>query len=99
MWRVTCVEDLRLEALKRVPKMFYDYVDSGSWTEGTYRSNDRWGCLRDFFCAPSSSLLLSSLTLELPASIKLFLVAHVLGCFVLRLDNPFVYTDVLVTSY
>jgi L-lactate dehydrogenase (cytochrome) len=37
---ITCVEDLRLLAEKRVPRMFYDYADSGSWTEGTYRSNE-----------------------------------------------------------
>ena len=36
---VTCIEDLRLLAKRRVPRMFYDYVDSGSWTEGTYRAN------------------------------------------------------------
>ena len=34
-----CVEDLRLRAKRRVPKMFYDYADSGAWTEGTYRAN------------------------------------------------------------
>ena len=33
------IEDLRLLAKRRVPKMFYDYADSGSWTEGTYRAN------------------------------------------------------------
>jgi len=38
---VTCVEDLRLLAEKRVPRMFYDYADSGSWTETTYRANER----------------------------------------------------------
>ena len=27
-------------AERRVPRMFYDYADSGSWTEGTYRSNE-----------------------------------------------------------
>jgi L-lactate dehydrogenase (cytochrome) len=37
---ITCVEDLRLLAEKRVPRMFYDYADSGSWTESTYRSNE-----------------------------------------------------------
>ncbi|TXC67980.1 alpha-hydroxy-acid oxidizing protein [Sphingomonas ginsenosidivorax] len=37
---VTCVEDLRLLARKRVPRMFYDYADSGSWTETTYRANE-----------------------------------------------------------
>jgi len=35
----TCIEDLRQMARRRVPRMFYDYVDSGSWTESTYRSN------------------------------------------------------------
>jgi len=37
---ITCVEDLRRLAEKRVPRMFYDYADSGSWTEGTYRANE-----------------------------------------------------------
>ena len=37
---ITCVEDLRLLAEKRVPRMFYDYADSGSWTEATYRANE-----------------------------------------------------------
>ncbi|WP_305072042.1 alpha-hydroxy acid oxidase [Paralcaligenes sp. KSB-10] len=36
---ITCIEDLRKLAKKRVPKMFYDYVDSGAWTETTYRAN------------------------------------------------------------
>ena len=36
---VTNIEDLRALAEKRVPRMFYDYVDSGSWTESTYRAN------------------------------------------------------------
>ncbi|MFM0417982.1 alpha-hydroxy acid oxidase [Paraburkholderia aromaticivorans] len=38
---ITCVEDLRLMAKKRVPKAFYDYVDSGSYSESTYRENSR----------------------------------------------------------
>ncbi|MBI5923494.1 MAG: alpha-hydroxy-acid oxidizing protein [Betaproteobacteria bacterium] len=37
---ITCIEDLRRLARRRVPRMLYDYVDSGSWTEGTYRSNE-----------------------------------------------------------
>jgi L-lactate dehydrogenase (cytochrome) len=37
---ITCVEDLRVLAKRRVPRMFYDYADSGSWTEGTYRANE-----------------------------------------------------------
>ena len=36
---ITNIEDLRVLAEKRVPRMFYDYADSGSWTEGTYRAN------------------------------------------------------------
>ncbi len=38
---ITCIEDFRVLAKKRVPRMFYDYVDAGSWTEGTYRANER----------------------------------------------------------
>ena len=37
---ITNVEDLRVLAQKRVPRMFYDYADSGSWTEGSYRANE-----------------------------------------------------------
>ena len=37
---ITTVEDLRVLAEKRVPRMFYDYADSGSWTESTYRANE-----------------------------------------------------------
>ncbi len=34
------IEDLRILAQRRVPRMFYDYADSGAWTEGTYRANE-----------------------------------------------------------
>ncbi len=37
---ITNIEDLRVLAKRRVPRMFYDYADSGSWTESTYRSNE-----------------------------------------------------------
>jgi L-lactate dehydrogenase (cytochrome) len=37
--KVTCIEDLRAMHEKRAPRMFYDYCDSGSWTESTYRAN------------------------------------------------------------
>src|SRR5258706_6636640 len=37
---ITCVEDLRRLAARRVPRMFYDYADAGSWTECTYRANE-----------------------------------------------------------
>ncbi|AZG11085.1 alpha-hydroxy-acid oxidizing protein [Pigmentiphaga sp. H8] len=36
---ITCIEDLRQLARKRVPRAFYDYADSGSYTECTYRAN------------------------------------------------------------
>ncbi len=36
---ITNIEDLRVLAQKRVPRMFYDYADCGSWTESTYRAN------------------------------------------------------------
>lgn len=34
------IEDLKRRARRRVPRMFYDYADSGSWTEQTYRENE-----------------------------------------------------------
>ncbi|MEO6031650.1 MAG: alpha-hydroxy acid oxidase, partial [Burkholderiaceae bacterium] len=40
MTAITHIEDLRILAQKRVPRMFYDYADSGSYTEGTYRANE-----------------------------------------------------------
>jgi len=36
---ITNIEDLRVLAQRRVPRMFYDYADSGAWTESTYRAN------------------------------------------------------------
>jgi len=41
MQQFLTVDELRQQARKRVPKMFYDYADSGSWTESTYRANER----------------------------------------------------------
>src|SRR4051812_31279752 len=38
---ITCIEDLRRLAERRVPRMFYDYADAGSWTESTYRANEQ----------------------------------------------------------
>jgi isopentenyl diphosphate isomerase/L-lactate dehydrogenase-like FMN-dependent dehydrogenase len=37
---ITNIEDLRQLAQRRVPRMFYDYADAGSWTESTYRANE-----------------------------------------------------------
>lgn len=39
MTTITCIDDLQRLARRRVPRMFYDYADSGSWTESTYRAN------------------------------------------------------------
>ena len=36
---ITEIEDLRRIYARRVPKMFYDYAESGSWTEQTFREN------------------------------------------------------------
>ncbi len=34
------IADLKRLARRRVPKMFFDYADSGAWTESTYRANE-----------------------------------------------------------
>ncbi len=36
---ITCIDDLRRIYKRRAPKMFYDYCESGSWTEQTFRDN------------------------------------------------------------
>ena len=36
---ITCVEDLKRIYKRRTPRMFYDYAESGSWTEQTFREN------------------------------------------------------------
>ena len=39
--KMTCIEDLRRVAERKVPRMFFDYVRSGSWTESTLHHNSR----------------------------------------------------------
>jgi L-lactate dehydrogenase (cytochrome) len=39
MTTVTCLDDLRVLAKRQLPRMFYDYIDAGSWTGSTYRAN------------------------------------------------------------
>ena len=39
MKQITCIEDLREIHRRRVPKMFFDYVDHGSYAEETLRAN------------------------------------------------------------
>ena len=36
---ITSIEDLRILAKRRVPRMFYEYADGGAWSESTYRAN------------------------------------------------------------
>lgn len=36
---ITCIEDLKQLHRRRAPKMFFDYCESGSWTEQTFREN------------------------------------------------------------
>ena len=36
---ITCIEDLKRLHRRRVPRMFYDYCESGAYTEGTFRDN------------------------------------------------------------
>ncbi len=36
---ITCIDDLKRIYRRRVPRMFYDYAESGSWTEQTFRDN------------------------------------------------------------
>jgi len=35
------IDDLRKASKARIPRMFYDYVDTGSWSQSTYRENSR----------------------------------------------------------
>ncbi|MBF9058981.1 L-lactate dehydrogenase [Rhodobacterales bacterium HKCCSP123] len=39
MPKITEIEDLKRIYKRRVPKMFYDYAETGSWTEQTFRDN------------------------------------------------------------
>ncbi|MDZ7908233.1 MAG: alpha-hydroxy acid oxidase [Gemmobacter sp.] len=36
---ITCIEDLKRIHARKVPRMFYDYAESGSYTEQTFREN------------------------------------------------------------
>ena len=36
---ITCIEDLKLLHRRRAPKRFFDYCESGSYTEQTFREN------------------------------------------------------------
>ena len=60
---ITCIEDLRVLARQRVPRMFYDYADAGSWTESTYRANEA-----DFDKMPDAIAALTKELLEIEAT-------------------------------
>ncbi|WP_204113436.1 alpha-hydroxy acid oxidase [Shimia biformata] len=36
---ITCIDDLKTIYQRRTPRMFFDYCESGSWTEQTFREN------------------------------------------------------------
>ena len=36
---ITCIDDLKRSHRRRAPRMFYDYCESGSYTEQTFREN------------------------------------------------------------
>ena len=36
---MTCIEDLRQAARRRVPRQFFEYAEAGSYTEQTLRAN------------------------------------------------------------
>jgi L-lactate dehydrogenase (cytochrome) len=40
MTAICDIKDLQKRARRRVPRMFYEYADSGSWTQSTYRANE-----------------------------------------------------------
>ena len=40
MTAICDIKDLQKRARQRVPRMFYEYADSGSWTQSTYRANE-----------------------------------------------------------
>jgi len=40
MSAITCIADLQALARRRVPKMFYEYADTGSFTQSTYHDNE-----------------------------------------------------------
>ncbi|MGB1871074.1 MAG: alpha-hydroxy acid oxidase [Candidatus Puniceispirillaceae bacterium] len=37
---IACVDDMRKQMQRRVPRMFFDYCESGSWTESTFNANE-----------------------------------------------------------
>ena len=40
MAAIACIDDLKKLHERRVPRMFYDYCESGSWTESTFNANE-----------------------------------------------------------
>src|SRR5499433_1373629 len=79
MWTaraITCIEDLRVLAKRRVPRMFYDYADSGAWSESTYRANEadfQRIHLRQRVAVDMSNRTLASTMVEQPVSMPVAL--------------------------
>nr|WP_255720746.1 alpha-hydroxy acid oxidase [Acuticoccus kalidii] len=70
------IEDLRVRHHRRAPKMFYDYADSGSYTQGTYTENERAFAgikLRQRVARNIDSRDLSGTILGKPATLPLYL--------------------------
>jgi L-lactate dehydrogenase (cytochrome) len=38
--KILTVDEMKMAARRRVPKMFFEYADTGSYTESTYRANE-----------------------------------------------------------
>lgn len=38
--KILTIDEMKQKARRAVPKMFFEYADSGSYTEGTYRANE-----------------------------------------------------------
>jgi len=53
--KITCIADLQRIARRKVPKMFYDYADTGSWSEATYPEFSRTGGSRPLVVGYASS--------------------------------------------
>jgi L-lactate dehydrogenase (cytochrome) len=73
---ITCIEDLRVLAKRRVPRMFYDYADAGAWSESTYRANEadfQRIHLRQRVAVDMSNRTLASTMVEQPVSMPVAL--------------------------
>ena len=75
MKNVFSIDDLQNLAKKRVPKMFYEYADSGSWSGETYKANQN-----DFSKAPLIDHLIE-LRSRLIRSIVIFFIGFIISFY------------------